>query len=83
MIIIKDKKDFNQPDYKAPIVSDKSKPSIDLKNIKKDSFYQNSEVFPPKGSFINLPEDVLSGTKSNLLDNKKEKDDLDLYKWDK
>lgn len=80
----KEKKNINQPNYKAPVVSDTSKLSLDLKNIKKDTFYQNSEVFPPRGSFMNIPEDVLSGSKSDLLDNKKEdkkvKNDLDLYK---
>lgn len=50
---------------------------------KKDAFYQNSEVFPPRGSFMNIPEDVLSGTKKDTLDNKKKdksKKDLSLYK---
>lgn len=76
------KKDINQPHFKAPIVSDTDKPFLDLKNIEKDTFYQNSEVFPPRGSFMNIPEDILSGTKEDLLNNKskdKSKKDLDLY----
>lgn len=83
MIKIDEKKELNQPKYEAPIVSSSSKLGVDLKNIKKDSFYQNSKTFPPRGSFMNIPEDVLSGTKSDLLDNKKEdkdKKNLDLYK---
>lgn len=80
---IKNKKALNQPHYKAPIVGDTSKLSVDLKDIKEDSFYQNSQTFPPRGSFMNIPEDVLSGTRSDLLYNKKEdkdKKNLDLYK---
>lgn len=77
------KTDINQPHFKAPLVSYTDKPSFNLKNIKEDTFYQNSEVFPPRGSFMNMPEDILSGTKDDLLDDK-EKDDnkknLDLYK---
>lgn len=81
VIKIKEKKDLNQPHYDAPIVSASFKFDVDLKNIKKDSFYENSKVFPPKGSFMNIPEDVLSGTKSDVLNNKeKNKDNLDLYK---
>lgn len=75
-------KDINQPHLKAPIVSDSDKPFLDLTNIEEDSFYQNSEVFPPRGSFMNIPEDVLSGTKEDLLDNNEKdsaKKNLDLY----
>ena len=53
------KEDINQAHFKAPLVSATDKPSIDFKNIEEDTFYQNSEVFPPRGSFINIPEDVL------------------------
>ena len=77
------KKDINQAHFKAPVVGDTDKSLFDLKNVKKDTFYQNSEVFPPRGSFINMPEDVLFGTKKNLLDNgekDKDKKNLDLYK---
>ncbi len=77
------KEDINQAHFKAPLVSATDKPSIDFKNIGEDTFYQNSEVFPPRGSFINISEDVLFGTKDNLLDNNKKddsKDNLDLYK---
>lgn len=81
VIKIKEKKDLNQPHYDVPIVSASFKLGVDLKNIEKDSFYENSKVFPPKGSYINIPEDVLSGTKSDVLYNKKvDKNNLDLYK---
>ena len=82
VIKIKKRKDLNQPKYDAPIVSASFKLGVDLKNIKEDSFYEGSEVFPPRGSFMNMPEDVLSGTESDLLDNKKRdknKKNSDLY----
>ncbi len=72
------KTDINQAHFKAPIVSDTDKPFLDLKNIKKDTFYQSSEVFPPRGSFINIPEDILSGAQKDLLDNARAK--LSLHK---
>ncbi|WP_353093381.1 hypothetical protein [Tissierella praeacuta] len=62
------KEKLNQPHY----TDDVSKKQSNLSNKKSDSdgfgFYSNSESFPPRGSFINIPEDILSNPKKKSLD---------------
>ncbi|MBU5427422.1 hypothetical protein KQI41_13605 [Tissierella pigra] len=81
---MKDKHKFNQPYYTEPVNKTNSNISNDNEDWKKTGFYRNSEDFPPRGSFISIPEDVLLGTNGNLLDSiVKDKDETigsDLYK---
>lgn len=64
-----DKEKLNQLYY----TDDVSKKQSNLSNKKSDldgfGFYSNSEAFPPRGSFINVPEDILSNPKEKSLDN--------------
>ncbi|MEY8416298.1 hypothetical protein [Tissierella praeacuta] len=66
---MEDKEKLNQPYY----TDDVSKKQSNLSNKKSAmddlGFYSNSEVFPPRGSFINIPEDILFNSKGNSLNN--------------
>ncbi|WMM23757.1 hypothetical protein RBU61_12580 [Tissierella sp. MB52-C2] len=59
----------NQPYYTKPVKEVNSNMFENKGDWKKTGFYENSEVFPPRGSFINVPDDVLFEPKANLLDN--------------
>lgn len=69
VIYLKDKHKFNQPYYTEPVNKTNSNISNDNEDWKKTGFYRNSEDFPPRGSFISIPEDVLFSSDSKKLDN--------------
>ncbi len=79
-----DKKKLNQPYYTEPVESKQSIITDDSYNSDNKGVYQNSEVFPPRGSFINIPEDILFSEKAKLLDtiieDKNKNINSDLYK---
>ncbi|WP_313756139.1 hypothetical protein [Tissierella sp.] len=66
---MKDKEKLNQPYYTDNVSKKQSNLSNKKSDIDDSGFYSNSEVFPPRGSFINIPEDVLFNSKSNSLNN--------------
>jgi hypothetical protein len=78
------KEKLNQPYYTKPVNKTQSNLPDKTENLDNNGLYQSSEAFPPRGSFINIPEDVLSGTNGNLLDSiVEDKDETigsDLYK---
>ncbi len=63
------KEKLNQPYYTKPVDRAQSNLSNKSEDLDKDNLYQNSEAFPPRGSFINIPEDVLFGPNAKSLDN--------------
>ena len=78
------KEKLNQPYYTDSVNRTQSNLSNKAEDLDKDNFYQNSEAFPPRGSFINIPEDVLFGPNAKLLDaiveDKNDNIASDLYK---
>lgn len=78
------KEKLNQPYYTKPVNKTQSNLPDKTEISDNNGFYQNSETFPPRGSFINIPEDVLFETNGNLLDSivedKDETISSDLYK---
>lgn len=73
----KDNDKINQPYYTEPVESSQS-------NLANDTgINQNSEAFPPRGSFINVPAELLFGPNAKLLDlvveDKKKNIGSDLY----
>lgn len=64
-----DKNKVNQPYYTEPVSKTQSNLSENKDDSCRSGFYQNSEVFPPRGSFINIPEDILFGPNRKSLDN--------------
>lgn len=78
------KEKLNQPYYTKPVNKTQSNLPDKTENLDNNSFYQNSETFPPRGSFINIPEDVLFGPNAKSLDSiiKDKNDNInsDLYK---
>lgn len=79
----KDMDKINQPYYTEPVENKQSILPNHIEDMEKTGFYQNSEVFPPRGSFINVPAELLFGRNAKLLDivfeNKEENIDSDLY----
>lgn len=77
-----DREKLNQPNYTKPVEDRQS--NISQNNMKNEGFYLNSESFPPRGSFINIPEDILFSNNNKLIDefieNKINKIGSDLYK---
>ncbi len=63
-----DKIKINQPNYNEPVEKTQSILPNNIDNLQKTGFYQNSEVFPPRGSFINVPAELLFGPNAKLLD---------------
>ena len=63
-----DKIKINQPNYNEPVEKIQSILPNNIDNLQKTGFYQNSEVFPPRGSFINVPAELLFGPNAKLLD---------------
>ncbi|MDR7856578.1 hypothetical protein [Tissierella sp.] len=59
---------INQPYYTEPVENKQSILPDNIKNMEKTGFYQNSEAFPPRGSFINVPAELLFGPNAKLLD---------------
>lgn len=78
------KKKINQPNYTEPVNRTQSNISKTKDDWEKTGFYQNSEAFPPRGSFINVPEDILfdpnAKSLDNILEDKIENIGSDLYK---
>ena len=64
----KNKDNINQPYYTEPVENKQSILPDNIENLQKTGFYQNSEVFPPRGSFINVPAELLFGPNAKLLD---------------
>lgn len=62
-----DKDKINQPYYTEPIENRQSNLSNNMNDSHKTGFYQNSETFPPRGSFINVPAELLFGPNAKLL----------------
>lgn len=81
---MKDNKKLNQPHYTESVEKIQSNLSDKRENLNNIGFYQNSEVFPPRGSFINIPEDVLFGENrkslDTIIDNKNHTIGSNLYK---
>lgn len=79
-----DENRINQPYYTEPTLDNQSNLPKHLENLHKTGFYQNSEVFPPRGSFINVPAELLFGPNAKLLglvfDDKDDNIASDLYK---
>lgn len=57
------------------------------RNIEKTGLAENKDGFPPRGSSINIPNEVLYNSSekvlNNIVDNKSKKIDSDLYKGKK
>lgn len=79
----KDNDKINQPYYTEPMENKQSTLHNHIEDLEKTGFYQNSEVFPPRGSFINVPAELLFGPNAKLLDivfdNKEDNIGSDLY----
>ena len=79
----KNKNKINQPYYTEPVLNKQSNLSDNMNDSPATGLYQNSEVFPPRGSFINVPAELLFGPNAKLLDivfdHKEDKIGSDLY----
>ncbi|MGJ0845068.1 hypothetical protein ACR77J_00090 [Tissierella praeacuta] len=81
---MKDKEKLNQPYYTDDVSKKQSNLSNKESAMDDLGFYSNSEVFPPRGSFINIPEDILFNSKgkslNNITEDKNRTIGSDLYK---
>lgn len=81
---MKYKEKLNQPYYTDDVSKKQSSLSNEVDDLDKDNFYQNSEAFPPRGSFINIPEEVLFGPNAKslnkIIEDKNKIIGSDLYK---
>lgn len=79
----KDNNKINQPYYTEPVENMQSNLVDNTANLESSGLYQNSEAFPPRGSFINVPAELLFGHNAKLLDlvfeDKKDNIGSDLY----
>lgn len=77
-------KKINQTNYTESVPKVKSNLFEDKKNWDNTGIYQTSESFPPRGSFINIPDETLFGYNEELLNNivedKNKNIGSDLYK---
>lgn len=74
---------INQPYYTEPVKNKQTNLVDNIESTKNSAIYQNSETFPPRGSFINVPAELLFGTNAKLLglvfDDKVDNIGSDLY----